>query len=163
MPNYYNQYPNYMNPLQPSYLNPYPQQPAYYSPQQNMQYMINVDGEVGAKAWQSQSNLAPNTVVPLWDFDGVHVYFKSTDAYGRMNPLRKAKVIFEDEPQNLPQASVSGETKPSVNFDQFVTKDDLKELKQEIRSMLNNQNGNDSYAQNRPQQQNNTGNRGGNR
>ena len=126
---------------------PYPQQSVSMAPTQSPQFMIQVDGEIGAKAWQPQAALNPNTVIPLWDFDGVHVYFKSTDSYGRMNPIRKAKVIFEDEPQNLPQGnsgmSGSGEnpqlaTAP-VNHEQYVTKEDLNSLKDEIREMLMNQ------------------------
>lgn len=144
----YNYYPTYYNPgWAPQ---PYmPQQQSFAMPaSQNPQYMIQVDGEIGAKAWQPQTSLAPNTVIPLWDFDGIHVYFKSTDAYGRMNPVRKAKVVFEDEVQNLPQGQSGAAENPQVaqtpvNTENFVTKDDLKSLKDEIRQMFTqNQNGN---------------------
>lgn len=152
--------PNYYSPMY--YQNPMIQQPQYgYSGimQNQPQYMINVDGEIAARAWQPQNNmpLLPNTVIPLWDFDGVHVYFKSTDAYGRMNPIRKGKVIFEDEPvQNL-----SGSETPTVtNMDQFVTKDDLNELRQEIRSMMQSQPRNQNQVQSAINQ---NGSRGGNK
>lgn len=147
MPNYYNAYPNgwqfgaypnyYAGGLQSQPMNS-------FAPQQNTQYMINVDGEMAARAWQMPTNLAPNTIIPLWDFDGQHVYFKSVDAYGRMNPLRKGRIVFDDEPANLPQGEQqSGAAQPvATDMSRFVTKDDLASLKQEIRSMMqSNQNG----------------------
>ena len=150
----YNYYPNYYNtpswrPMGQTSFVPYPQHGMAMAPAPNPQFMIQVDGEIGAKAWQPQMALGPNTVIPLWDYDGLHVYFKSTDAYGRMNPVRKAKVIFEDEPQNLPQGqsmnaeeqnngvSGAGENPQlQMNPDQYVTRDDLNDLKNEIRQML---------------------------
>ena len=150
MPTYYNPYmnnyatyPSYV----PNYQNSYQTSPAN-------QYMINVDGEMAARAWQMPNNLPPNTVIPLWDLDGQHVYFRSVDAYGRLNPLKKGRVVFEEEPQNLTQGT-SGDTQPT---EQYMTKDDFKneldQFKNEIRSMMqmhNNQNGNNSpgHQQNR--------------
>ena len=104
-------------------------------PAQSNQWMINVDGEVGAKAWQMPNNLPPNTVIPLFDLDGEHVYFRSVDAYGRMNPLRKGRVVFEEEAKVLPQGQ-SGAGEPiRVDTDKYVTKEDFNELKNEIREM----------------------------
>lgn len=147
--NYYN-VPSWQ-PVQP-YPQPYPQQSFGISvPQAPQQFMINVDGEIGAKAWQPQTPLAPNSVIPLWDFDGIHVYFKSTDAYGRMNPMRKAKVVFEDEQKALPQGNSGAVNGLNENANQnvsgaqsielpdmakYVTKDDLESLKQDLRSMF---------------------------
>jgi len=144
MPNYINPYlyNTYPNAAGSAYLSPY-QQPMNYSGNmygapQGPQYMYSVDGEIAAKAWQVPGNvpLPPNTVIPLWDLDGYHVYFKSTDAYGRMNPLRKGRVVFDDEQENLPnpQEKVSGT--PAVDTEKFVTKDDLQSLREEIRNML---------------------------
>lgn len=100
------------------------------------QWMINVDGEVGAKAWQMPNNLPPNTVIPLFDLDGEHIYFRSVDAYGRLNPLRKGRVVFEEEAKVLPQGQ-SGNTEPiRVDPDKYVTKEDFNELKNEIREMM---------------------------
>lgn len=134
MPSYYPSYPPvygsaYGSNVYPSYnLNPYNVQAP--------QYMINVDGEVGAKAWQPPANLAPNTVIPLWDIDGKHVYFKSVDAYGRLNPMRKGTVIFEDE-----QATEAVKTEP-VDLSSFVTKEEFNELKALItKQSKTNQNG----------------------
>ena len=142
----YSNYLNYSSPWQQPLMGqasftPYPQQsyalPAFQSPQ----FMIQIDGEVGARAWQPQSALPPNTVIPLWDYDGVHVYFKSTDAYGRMNPIRKARVVFEDEQQTLPQGNSGAQADPSqaapgVQADNYVTKEDVKTLKEELKDEL---------------------------
>lgn len=136
MPQYYN--PG-LFPATYSYTAPYMQQSASMAPVPT-NYMISVDGEQAARAWQMPAGVAPGTVIPLFDVDGIHVYFKSTNAYGQLNPLRKAKVVMEEEPAlPAPQSMDSG---PDLSG--FVTKDDLNELRKEIRSMLaprNNQNG----------------------
>ena len=165
MPNYYN--PGLFYPA--TYQNPYyTQQPMMSGAANTMQYMINVDGEGSARAWQPSQPVGPNTIIPLWDLDGVHLYFKSTDAYGHMNPIRKARVVFEDEPQQqqsqqvLPQGQ-SGAAAPQPvqqvqempDMSNYVTKDDLEDLRKDIlglRSMIgqrNNQNRNNSNDQKR--------------
>lgn len=116
--------------------NSYPAQ-SFASPAQTQQYMINVDGEGAAKAWQIPGGQAPNLIIPLWDLDGKHVYFKSTDAYGRMNPLRKGVIVLEEDTVQ----QTSGDPAPQI---QYVTKDDLESFKNEIKNLLtqqNNQNG----------------------
>ncbi len=139
MPQYYNPGLYGTGYVPQSYYSP--AVPGYSSaPPQN--YMISVDGEQAARAWQMPNGLPPGSVIPLYDVDGVHVYFKSLNAYGQLNPLRKGRVIMEDEPV-LP-AGQSAEAAPSGGNTQFVTKEDLNELRKEIRSMLtprNNQNG----------------------
>ena len=136
MPNYYNAYPNgWQYGAYPIYANTLPQQNSF-SVASNPQYMINVDGEMAARAWQMPQNLAPNTVIPLWDLDGQHVYFKSVDAYGRINPLRKGTVVFEDEQQNLPQSQTkSGSEKPDMS--KYVSKDDFDSFKRDVKSIMN--------------------------
>lgn len=135
--------PQYYNPgLFPTatWTGPYVPQNSYAS--QPATYMYTVDGEQAARAWQMPAGVTPGTVIPLFDVDGIHVYFKSTNAYGQLNPLRKAKVVMEEEPA-LP-ASQSMDPAPGPDLSSFVTKDDLNELRKEIRSMLapkNNQNG----------------------
>ena len=133
--------PQYYNPgLFPATYMPVGYTGAQMPGQNAATYMYQVDGEAAARAWQSTGGpLPPNTIVPLFDVDGEHVYFKSTDMYGRMNPIRKGRVVIEETPQELPQAS--GATGPDMS--QYVTKDDIVALKQEIRNMIsqNNQNG----------------------
>ena len=107
---------------------PYNSVSNYAAPSQPQQYMISVDGEGAAKAWQIPGNATPNLIIPLWDLDGKHVYFKSTDAYGRMNPLRKGVIIFEE-------GSASSESAP-----EYATKNDLENLKNDIQKMLNSLN-----------------------
>ena len=139
------------------YYNPYslsgPSMSAYQSIQpmfpqqaQPMQYMINVDGEAAAKSWQAPTVPQPNSIIPLFDLDGQHVYFKSYDAYGRLNPLRKGTIVFEDEVQQVSTAPAQ----PSVDMSKYVMKDDLKSIYQEIKNLRteiessknqNNQNG----------------------
>lgn len=34
-------------------------------------YMIQVDGEMAAKAWQCPPEMKPGDVIPLWDADGI--------------------------------------------------------------------------------------------
>lgn len=152
MPNYYNPYLyNAPGVGVPTYTNAYLPQPVGYSntsygtPSGN--YWISVDGEMAARAWQMPPNLPPNTIIPLWDLDGQHVYFKSTDAYGRINPIRKGRVLFDDDSQNLPQGTseASVNTPSGTNYvgdssmanpGNYVTKEDLEGLKHEIQEML---------------------------
>ena len=101
--------------------------------QSQPQYMINVDGENSAKSWQPQTVPQPNTIIPLFDSDGQHVYFKTYDAYGRMNPIRKGRIVFDDEIQ-------MSET-PAVDTTGFVTKEDLEKRISELLDQLKNQNG----------------------
>lgn len=155
MPQYYNPY-LYNNPspaVGAAYFNAYPQQAlpmnnSYGMPTNN--YWISVDGEMAARAWQMPANLPPNTIIPLWDLDGQHVYFKSTDAYGRINPIRKGKVVFEDEQAGrLPSAMNEGQSEScapapsSINntpdMNGYVRKEDFEGLRQEIREMLQHQ------------------------
>ena len=162
MPAYYNQYAGqnyYGNYPYNTYANTAWGNSGAQIPQ-GPQYMINVDGEVGARAWQMPNNLPPNTVIPLFDLDGQHIYFRSVDQYGRMNPLRKAHVVFEEETVNLPQGN-SGASAPQAApaSEEFVTKEDLKSLKDEIRQMFSeNQNGRNSVN---ASLDNNRQNRGG--
>ena len=102
--------------------------------------MINVDGEAAARAWQTPSNPQPNMIIPLFDTDGQHVYFKSFDAYGRMNPIRKGKIVFDDEirTDNTEQRT------PEISY---ASSEDIKRLEEELDSIRqsiqkqNNQNG----------------------
>ena len=169
MPVYYN--PSIYNNPNPNvgaaYFNAYPQQTlqqqfpmnsvSYGMPSNN--YWISVDGEMAARAWQMPQNVPPNTIIPLWDLDGQHVYFKSTDAYGRINPIRKGKVVFEEDMANLPAGQsegCSGASAASVNMPSgrnpvydsaastpdmsgYVTKEDFDGLRHEIQEMLRNQ------------------------
>ena len=138
MPNYYNPY-MYSPNMYASYgYQPTAPMPPVSQTTAGNNYMVSVDGEMAARAWQSPTQMGPNMIIPLWDLDGQHVYFKSTDAYGRMNPLRKGRVVFDDDVTNLPEG-VSG----APDMSGFVTKDDLNDLRHELRNLIrdSNQNG----------------------
>lgn len=152
----------YFNPVNgQSYLtvpNAYAQVPMQMPMQMSMQpnptpYMIQVDGEMAARAWQMPNNVAPGTVIPIWDVDGVHVYFKSVDAYGRLNPTRKARVVFEEERMPLPEGqSGSSQSAQTVDAGSYATRADFESLRNDIasiRQMLsgNRQNGRNSGNQ----------------
>lgn len=132
--------PTYYNP----YMNAYPmsysmQNAQQYMPQQP-QYMINVDGENAAKSWQPTTIPQPNTIIPLFDSDGQHVYFRTYDGYGRMNPLRKGRIVFDDEVQ----VSETAQAPSMPDMSGYVTKEDFEALRKEILSLKqsqNNQNG----------------------
>lgn len=157
MPNYI-----YGNPV-PGYPNnaygmPNQQQYGYAMPQSTAapppEYMINVDGDVGARAWQMPQGLPPNTVIPLFDFDGVHVYFRSVDMYGRPNPIRKGRIVFEDDTPKLSEAAGN-----SMDMSGYATKEDFESLKADIRQMLQGRTGNTGRTGQNP---NPNQNRGGN-
>lgn len=134
---YMNAYPiNYWGNNQFQQMPQIPQQP---------QYMINVDGENSAKSWQPASVPQPNTIIPLFDSDGEHVYFKTYDSYGRMNPLRKGRIVFDDP--NEPDTH-----KPEVDMSSYATKEDLNKIREELMSQIQNktnQNGNNFRGEKR--------------
>ena len=109
-------------------------------------YMINVDGENAAKAWQPTTMPQPNTIIPLFDSDGQHVYFKTYDAYGRMNPIRVGRIVFDDEIVQ-PQPTMDQST---VDMSGYVTSEDFNALKKQIEDLKTllqkptNQNGSNS-------------------
>lgn len=135
---------SYYNPYMNAYPIVYPynqmmQQPVMQqAPQTQPQYMINVDGENAAKTWQPNSVPQPNTIIPLFDSDGEHVYFKTYDAYGRMNPIRKGRIVFDDEIQ----ISETSQAQVLPDMSNYVTKDDLNTLKETLLAQIKtNQNG----------------------
>ena len=138
------------SPMMPAYSQMPAQMPVSATPMPSpTPYMIQVDGEMAARAWQMPNNLAPGTVIPIWDVDGVHVYFKSVDAYGRLNPTRKARVVFEESQSSLPEGqSGTAQSNALQNPDRYATKEDFEALKHEIRQMIggNRQNGSRSAA-----------------
>ena len=134
MPNYYNPYmsaypTNYWNPISPMTISNQMTQPVIQQPQ----YMINVDGENSAKSWQPTTPVQPNTIIPLFDSDGQHVYFKTYDAYGRMNPLRKGRIVFDDEVQ---VSETPSEQVQTPDMTAYATKDDLDKMKEELEEKL---------------------------
>ena len=143
--------PTYGYPVMPA--QSFAQAPVAMAPQPVVgrnNYMIQVDGEMAAKAWQTPPDMKPGDVIPLWDADGMHVYFKSLDGYGRLNPTRKAKIVFEEEVQALPE-NTSGATR-TMDPAQYVSKSDFDSFRNEVRQMLsgNRQNGRNPQQNNPP-------------
>lgn len=146
MPNYYDVYPTFGQNISTS---PYTIPQPFIAPQRqgSSQYMISVDGELAARAWQIPNNLPPNTIIPLWDLDGQHVYFKSVDAYGRMNPIKKGRIVFDEDstPTNLPNVSQQSAPVEIPDMSKYLTKEDFEGFKTEIKNMIQsihqNQNG----------------------
>lgn len=120
--------------------------------------VIGVDGEVGAKAY-----MVPNGStgpIALWDTNDNVIYLRTFNAAGMPNPLRKLRYTEEDISQSIPN-NQSGSAAPAPDMSQYVTKQDLEELKQEIQSMNRNNNynvrGNNNPNNNRNNNQNDQG------
>lgn len=141
--------PGYYNPYMSAYPTGYAGFNSYSNPVQVVQppFMINVDGEVGAKSWQLSVTPQPNMIIPLFDIDGEHVYFRSYDAYGRMNPMRKGRIVFDDDSEI--RASVSQAALPDMSS--YATKEDLNAILKELQDLKrqNNQNGNNNRGDRR--------------
>lgn len=90
--------------------------------------LIWVQGESGAKSYL----VAPNATVMLMDSEGERFYLKSADASGMPLPLR----IFDykERTTSAQQAFGGSATAESVNFDNFVTREEFEQLKASIAS-----------------------------
>lgn len=109
----YQQYP-YQNPV------------AVQQPQQNVNGMIWVQGEAGAKSYL----VGANTTVPLWDSENQTIYLKSADAYGMPSMKIIDYTIREKETQPKPLMDAAGNA--------YATKEDLEEFKKEIKNEVKN-------------------------
>lgn len=132
------------------------QQQSYSPPPQpqNQQGIIWVDGEVGAKAFQMPAGIPAGAPVPLWDTNEPVIYLKSMNQMGMPNPLQKIHYTMEENKNQpvLPAGQMSGA--PAQDGVRYATKDDLEQMKNEIREMLRS---------NQPKSnQNGSQNRGGN-
>ena len=171
MPSYYNPYnffpATYMQqPVQQSYAN-VPQAQPNMSGAQGVKIMEWVEGEVGAKAFQMPPGLPVNQPIPLWDTTDTNVFLKSWGPMGIPNPLRKLHYTEQNmqyllSGNNVPaSATDAAAPQPAIDTSNFVTKDELDEIRSEVRSALSGMN----RPQNRPspnQNQNgSSGNRGG--
>lgn len=139
MPNYPVPYQNnwgYNNigqQMYPQMQQAYAQQPI----QQNMQNQSGmgikwVDGEVGAKAFQMPAGWPPNQPIDLWDTNDRVIYLKSINPMGMPNPLQKARYELEGAKTAEKTAGFSGETEPKTDMSQYVRKEDLERMKQEL-------------------------------
>lgn len=137
-PNVYPTMSSQTMPAQQSYA-PAPQ------PQQT-QGIIWVDGEVGAKAYQMPQGWPAGAPVALWDTNDTVIYLKSFNQMGMPNPLQKIHYTMEQQQSQpmLPAGQMSGDAQPTAG--NYATKDDLEQMKNELKEMLRlqqpaNQNG----------------------
>lgn len=157
MPNYYNPYNfypvSYMQPMSVPTNPGMSQAPAPV--QQGPKMMEWVDGEVGAKAFPMPNGWPANSPIPLWDSTDTVIYLKSWGPMGIPNPMQKLKYEMPEQHSALLQGGMSGATQQTApDMSQYVTKQDLEEIRREMRNAMNNR-GNQNGS-------NNVQNRGGN-
>lgn len=91
-----------------------------------------VDGEVGAKAYQMPAGWPPNQPIDLWDTNDTVIYLKSINPMGMPNPLQKARYELEGVKSGEKAAGFSGDTEPKPDMSQYVKKEDLERMKQDL-------------------------------
>lgn len=162
MPGYYNPYNmypvTYQSPLNYSGI----PQPAAQSYASGIKPMEWVEGEVGARAFQMPQGLPANQPIPLWDSTDTNIFLKSWSPMGFPNPLQKLHYTIEPQNQSMLPGESSGATGTSENeSSRYATKEDLNEMRMEIRNMFHQQG--PQGNQNGSNIQRNDGNRGGNK
>lgn len=158
MPNYYNPYNFFpqtypgINSMQMPQQNSYAQQPIQ-TPQ--IKAMEWVEGEVGAKAFQMPIGWPANQPIPLWDSTDTIIYLKSWSPMGMPNPLQKLRYEMPES-----QGTAMLTSGASSQATEYLTKDDIKELRDEIQSLKDSMNYRKN--QNGSNNQSGQGNKGGN-
>lgn len=99
---------------------------------QNGLGLIWVDGEVGAKAYQLPAGWPSNQPIALWDTNDTVIYLKSTNPMGMPNPLQKARYELEGMKTGEKTSGYSGDTEPKHDMTQYVRKEDLERMKQDL-------------------------------
>lgn len=143
MPNYpvpYQQNWNYSGVGQQMY-------PQYAQSQQQMPQMsqttqtgglIWVDGEIGAKAYQLPQGLPANQPIALWDTNDTIIYLKSVNPMGMPNPIQRAHYTLEEHRGT--GSARSGANEQDQDMHQYVRKDDMERMKQELMDAINSVN-----------------------
>lgn len=112
--------------------------------------LIWVDGEVGAKAFQMPSGMPANQPIALWDTNDTVIYLKSVNQFGMPNPLQKAHYTLEEYRGTGPARSESSGA--AQDLSEYVRKDDMDRMKQELMDAINSMNTSGTNAQaRRPQ------------
>ncbi len=179
MPNYYNPYNlypvTYANPIGYSGM-PAMTQQSYQAPVQTGPQcaMAWVDGEIEARGRQMPQGV---TQYAMWDTNQQTIYLKSMNAMGMPNPMQILRYTIEEASQMLPagQSGDGGSRSSGVDMSNYVTREELNQLRNEIQSHSgeqsfggsnengrsgNNYNGNGFGNQNGSNNQQ-SGNRGG--
>lgn len=92
-----------------------------------------VDGEVGARAVQMPQGVT--VPVALWDTNEPVIYVRSMNQMGMPNPMKKIRyTVEEDAPQRSNDMArlTSGETEPKHDMSEYVRKDELAVMKDEL-------------------------------
>lgn len=103
--------------------------------------IVWVDGEVGAKAYQLPPGWPVNAPMPLWDTNDTIIYLKSTNQMGMPNPIQKVRYTMEEQPRVSPamsgQAALpSGENRSVPDMSEYVRKDELEQMKKELKDAI---------------------------
>lgn len=125
---------NYSGALGQHMYTPYTQQQPTQQTTQTGQGLLWVDGEVGAKAYQLPVGWPANTPLALWDTNDTVIYLKSVNPMGMPNPLQKARYTLEE---HRSASSGSVQTEPVPDMSDYVKKDDLESMKQELMETIN--------------------------
>lgn len=177
MPSYYNpynfypvSYANQMGYSGGQMVQPQIPQQSFAAPQmqQAPEMMKWVEGEVGAKAFQMPNGWPVNSPIPLWDSTDTVIYLKSWGPMGIPNPMQKLRYEMpETQNQVLLGSGNNGGMSGNVqqvqpDMSQYVTKQDLEEIRREMRNSISgaSNGGNNAGNQNGS---NASQNRGGNR
>ena len=99
-----------------------------------------VDGEVGAKAWQMPQGWPPNQPIALWDTNDTVIYLKSINPMGMPNPIQKAHYKLEGMQSGEKNQGYSGDTEPKIDMTQYVKRDDLERMKQDLMDTIGKMN-----------------------
>ena len=138
MPNYPVPYQNTWNysgigqQMYPQYGQSMAQQQMPVQQNQNGMGIKWVDGEVGAKAFQMPAGWPPNQPIDLWDTNDTVIYLKSINPMGMPNPLQKARYELEGMKSGEKNVGYSGDTEPKHDMTQYVKKEDLERMKQDL-------------------------------
>lgn len=103
------------------------------APAQHGGGLIWVDGEVGAKAYQMPQGWPANQPIALWDTNDTVIYLKSTNPMGMPNPLQKAHYKLEEYKTASGMSGV-GQNEPDMS--QYVKKEDLERMKQDLMDTI---------------------------
>lgn len=99
-----------------------------------------VDGEIGAKAYQIPAGWPSNQPIALWDTNDTVIYLKSVNPMGMPNPLQKARYTIETSRGGESGRGYSGESEIRADMSEFVRKDDMEQMKQELMEAISNVN-----------------------
>ena len=128
--------PSYYNPYSYLPMNSYATGTGYgqqMSGAQQVKAMEWVEGEVGAKAYQMPQGWPANQPIPLWDSTDTVIFLKSWSPMGIPNPMQK---IHYEMPES--QSLLSGASNPQVDTTRFATKEDMQQLKEELKALIQN-------------------------